>query len=327
VRTDRLLLKWTPSSLFPNNYSRHPTTTQKAEAFHDKHLNRHAYINPPWRPKSSTTTTASLPHHCFLTPTNLELPVFSPYAQKTKLLLHTLGIQYQRVDQPPLIPRPDLEALGITFRRIPVLAVGKDVYCDSSLIFDVLLNHGLSNKQVQRAGPADKAWESWGAETFQDVLTIIPPSVLSETFVKDRQTVFPILARSDIGLLKASGLAELRSRMAFLEDSVLGQSSAGPFLGGKEVSVADMHILWAVRWALNDLGAGKEKGLGKEDFPRVWGAIEALPDVSKDASDIGGEEAKKIVEGGEYWAKEAGVDGGDPLGLGKGTKVVVESLE
>ncbi len=159
------------------------------------------------------------------------------------------------------------------------------------------------------------------------MLTIIPPSVLSETFVKDRQTVFPILARSDIGLLKASGLAELRSRMAFLEDSVLGQSSAGPFLGGKEVSVADMHILWAVRWALNDLGAGKEKGLGKEDFPRVWGAIEALPDVSKDASDIGGEEAKKIVEGGEYWAKEAGVDGGDPLGLGKGTKVVVESLE
>ena len=33
------------------------------------------------------------------------------------------------------MPRPDLaERLGVTYRRIPVLAIGKDVYCDSSLI-------------------------------------------------------------------------------------------------------------------------------------------------------------------------------------------------
>ena len=37
------------------------------------------------------------------------------------------------------LPRPDLaDRLGVTYRRIPVLAIGKDVYCDSSLIASVL---------------------------------------------------------------------------------------------------------------------------------------------------------------------------------------------
>ena len=40
---------------------------------------------------------------------------------------------------PMTLPRPDLaDRLGVTYRLIPVLAIGKDVYCDSSLIASVL---------------------------------------------------------------------------------------------------------------------------------------------------------------------------------------------
>ena len=35
-------------------------------------------------------------------------------------------------------PRPELLTLGIPYRRVPVLAIGNDVYCDSTLIIDVL---------------------------------------------------------------------------------------------------------------------------------------------------------------------------------------------
>ena len=83
--------------------------------------------------------------------------MFSPYGQKTKLLLTAAGVNFQRCDQPLVLPRKDLEALGITYRRIPVFAIGKDVYCDSSLIFDVILNN-LTKKDVQRTN-ADPAWE------------------------------------------------------------------------------------------------------------------------------------------------------------------------
>lgn len=32
------------------------------------------------------------------------------------------------------MPRPDLEAIGVAYRRIPIVVVGKDVYCDTRLI-------------------------------------------------------------------------------------------------------------------------------------------------------------------------------------------------
>lgn len=37
------------------------------------------------------------------------------------------------------LPRPELsEKLGVSYRRIPILAIGNDVYCDSSLIASAL---------------------------------------------------------------------------------------------------------------------------------------------------------------------------------------------
>jgi len=38
-----------------------------------------------------------------------------------------------------ILPRPELsELLGVAYRRIPILAIGNDVYCDTSLISYVL---------------------------------------------------------------------------------------------------------------------------------------------------------------------------------------------
>jgi hypothetical protein len=75
--------------------------------------------------------------------TNIE---FSPIAQKTKLLLTAAGVPFERVDVPNLIPRKDLESIGIHYRRVPILAVGKSIYCDSKVIFDVVLQHLAKNK-------------------------------------------------------------------------------------------------------------------------------------------------------------------------------------
>ena len=61
-------------------------------------------------------------------------------------MLTAAGVDFKRGDVPPVLPRKDLEALDITFRRIPVLAVGKDLYCDSNLIIDLILNKLAKNK-------------------------------------------------------------------------------------------------------------------------------------------------------------------------------------
>ncbi|KAH9927203.1 uncharacterized protein BXZ73DRAFT_102789 [Epithele typhae] len=63
----------------------------------------------------------------------------SPIARKVRNILAVKRIPHVRVEMPMTLPRPDLaDRLGITYRRIPVLAIGRDVYCDSSLIASVL---------------------------------------------------------------------------------------------------------------------------------------------------------------------------------------------
>ena len=161
----------------------------------------------------------------------------------------------------------------------------------------------------------------WGLQTFQDVLTLAPVKLLSDDFVKDRETVFPILKRPDYSQLRPSGIAELQSRMAFLENELI----KGTFVYGNEVAVTDMHVIFSIRWALNDLGAKEEKGLGKQDFPKVWKLIDSLPDVKPET--ISGDEAKKTILEADYWAPELGIQANDPLGLSKGTDVLIESLE
>ena len=37
-----------------------------------------------------------------------------------------------------MLPRPDINALGVAYRRIPVMAIGSDVYCDTRLIIQKL---------------------------------------------------------------------------------------------------------------------------------------------------------------------------------------------
>ncbi|KAI0722226.1 hypothetical protein C8T65DRAFT_600032 [Cerioporus squamosus] len=63
----------------------------------------------------------------------------SPIARKVKNMLTIKRIPHSRVEVPMTLPRPDLaDRLGVKYRLIPVLAIGRDVYCDSSLIASVL---------------------------------------------------------------------------------------------------------------------------------------------------------------------------------------------
>jgi len=246
---------------------------------------------------------------------------FSLYGQKTKLLLTAAGVQFQRVEQPMVLPRPDLEALGITYRRIPLLAVGKDVYCDSALIIDTI----VETLGKIPSGPHDNAYHAWGENTFQEALGLVPPQALSPEFVKDRETIFPILKRSDLKSLRPSTLAGFQARLRQVENDFLSNSN-GPFIGGDKLSVADVHVVFSIRWVLNDLGVSNEVGCSKQDFPKVWKMIESLPAAKPEV--LSAEQAQKTIKESSYSAQgPVEVQKDDPLGIAKGTQVSVESFE
>jgi len=63
----------------------------------------------------------------------------SPYSVKIDNVLALKNVPHQTVNVSPMLPRPEItDLLGITYRRIPILAIGNDVYCDTSLIVSAL---------------------------------------------------------------------------------------------------------------------------------------------------------------------------------------------
>ncbi|KAI0427630.1 glutathione S-transferase [Xylaria sp. FL1042] len=62
----------------------------------------------------------------------------SPYARRLVWYLTLRKIPYSQCIQPRILPRPDLSLLGVSYRRIPVLSIGRDVYLDTRLIIQKL---------------------------------------------------------------------------------------------------------------------------------------------------------------------------------------------
>jgi glutathione S-transferase len=62
----------------------------------------------------------------------------SPFAEKTRLILGCKNLPWKSVIIPMISPKPDLTALTGGYRKTPVLQIGSDIYCDTTLISDVL---------------------------------------------------------------------------------------------------------------------------------------------------------------------------------------------
>jgi glutathione S-transferase len=95
------------------------------------------------------------------------------------------------------MPREDLALLGVGYRKIPVMVIGKDVYCDSRLIISKLESLH-PNSALSPSTPTDigirKLFESWNIDggIFANAVKMIPywqeaSFLSSEAFVDDRQ--------------------------------------------------------------------------------------------------------------------------------------------
>ena len=120
---------------------------------------------------------------------------------------------------PMTLPRPDLaDRLGVTYRRIPVMAIGNDVYCDSSLIAAVLerrfppsAGFGTLFPKRKGGGNADtgviKAFSMTYADRVLGTLgsQMLPYHKFKQDFLDDRTAVrlvsyFPLPAWHDTTL-------------------------------------------------------------------------------------------------------------------------------
>jgi glutathione S-transferase len=110
---------------------------------------------------------------------------FSPWSQKITLYLALRQIPYISCEQPVTLPRPDLKKrLGVNYRRIPVMSIGRDIYCDTLIMLEKLEElFPYKDGEVLRKGKdgnsraLEKLLEKWtDVVVFKVSLTSTAPS-------------------------------------------------------------------------------------------------------------------------------------------------------
>ena len=180
----------------------------------------------------------------------------SPFAEKTRLILGYKQLAWKSVIIPMVSPKPDLVALTGGYRKTPVLQIGADIYCDTSLISDVL-EHVQPKPSVypepsKGMGRTLAHWADntlfWTAMAYNmqpkgiaQIFGNAPPDA-AKAFGEDRKAMSAGMTRSRAQDAAAAYKSYLRRISDMLDD--------WPFLLGELPCVADFsvyHPLWFTR--------------------------------------------------------------------------------
>ena len=175
----------------------------------------------------------------------------SPFSEKIRRIFGYKKLAYTSVDQPMWMPKPHLTPLTGGYRRIPVMQMGADVYCDTALIARKIEQLHPERPIVPAAlEAAINAAEQWAdkvlfgaciAPVFTGLASMLPPEL-----IEDRKRMRPDLDVKMLELAVPGSLTALTAACERLDRSLALQ----PYLLGKDFTLADaalFHCLWFVR--------------------------------------------------------------------------------
>lgn len=251
----------------------------------------------------------------------------SPFSEKIRLAFGHKGLDWQSVEVPPWMPKPDLMPLTGGYRKAPTLQIGADIYCDTLLIA----------REIDRRHPEPTLYPdgqvglahalSWWVEknTFvaaAKLTTSIIGDDLPTEFVEERKHFM------DEDFSKSASLRELprnRQRLHAHQSWLADMLTDGrPFLLGSQPSVADLaayHPLWFAR----SNGGGEAEAMLPLAGLRDW--------MDRIATLGHGRRHDKTAEAALDTARTASPEAisipadADPTGLAPGERVVVRASD
>lgn len=182
----------------------------------------------------------------------------SPFAEKIRTLLGHKNAHYKVVNIPIIMPKPDLVALTGGYRKTPVLQHKNHIYCDTRLMARVIDEQfptqnifppELSLTANTMAQWADQhlffvavavAFSPAGYEAFCQRV----PEKFVEAFVNDRGKMRE--GASGIAIEANTALELLPIYLNQMEQQL---KNSGPYVCGKQISIADFsiyHCLWFI---------------------------------------------------------------------------------
>ncbi len=197
----------------------------------------------------------------------------SPYAEKIRLILGYKKLEWKSVLAPNIMPKPLYTALTGGYRRVPVMQIGADVYCDTALIAGEI-ERRFPAKPITRSGAADftNPLINWhDTYLFWKVARYVigkNAAALSDDFLRDRAKMMRLDLTPEAN--RAKGVAEapyilsqLHIALGWLEDTF----TATEFASGNQLSYNDFALvpsLWFLTARVSDAPA-----MIQSRFPRV----------------------------------------------------------
>jgi glutathione S-transferase len=166
----------------------------------------------------------------------------SPFAEKIRLALGFKGLAWRSVDTPVVLPKPDHMELTGGYRRVPVLQIGADIYCDTHLITRVL-DRLYPTPYLAPPGleTVEHALSRWAETNFMMVVLAFfgIGGVFPREFVEDRQKTM-VAPGTDLDAaprLLPTKLLQLADNIGRLEDML---ADGRTFMLGDAPSAADL---------------------------------------------------------------------------------------
>jgi glutathione S-transferase len=164
----------------------------------------------------------------------------SPFSEKVRLQLGIKGLAWRSVIQPTIMPKPDLTPLTGGYRRIPVMQVGADIYCDSQVIMAEIERRAPNPRTISGADWAVNLWAD--RLLFQPTVAIIFGAIghlVPKEFIEDREKMSGGRA-FNTAAMQAAGppmKGQYRAMTAWLEQGLAG---GGQWLSGDAPGLTDM---------------------------------------------------------------------------------------
>ena len=220
----------------------------------------------------------------------------SLFAEKIRAILGYKGLAWHSVETSPIMPRDELMPLTGGYRRIPVLQIGADVFCDTHAITEALDAHAPERSLVPPALGAAARLIAARADThlFQvGVAICFQPRAIAAVVAAMGEEMMAKFAADRARLVEGSaGVSTMAPEVAeaCLADELArldAQLAHGDWLLGTGPTLADFavyHCLWFVAgnpvvaplldpWArvkawmarIADFGHGDARGLSAEE--------------------------------------------------------------
>lgn len=195
----------------------------------------------------------------------------SPFTNKVKFALRIKQVPYNFIIVPSMMPRPILrENLQLTYRKIPICIIGREVYCDTSIILEALEDNFPPSQGYGSIYPVaqdGRAYRSlirgfasyWTDRPLFRITTgLIPGRVWRTRFGQDRSRL--IGHKLDADKLEQKipqNLSGLDLQLSVLEPLFAETNDQRPWvLSTEKPSLADVALFYQLDWG-NDIAAGR----------------------------------------------------------------------